>query len=712
LKAKTTALGIVIACVASIRTAAPSLGATGPVRIGSRLELFVDDFLIDKMEGAELALGKPTPREVAVVHDKPWEGNVCCYHTVFQDGDLYRMYYRGAHYDNKARKSTHRELVCCAVSKDGIHWTKPEFGIVEFDGSKKNNIVWDGIGGHNFAPFKDPNPKCKPDEKYKAIASGKGGLYAFKSPDAIHWSLMSEKPVITEGAFDSQNLAFWDSTRNRYVDFHRGFRAGHRDIMTCHSKDFLTWTKPVWLAYPGSPPEHLYTNQIKPYFRAPHIFMGFPKRFVPSRQPMSHRYPGVSDGVFMTSRDGLEFKRWGEAFVRPGPQKVRWVNRNNMTAWGILKTKSAHPGTPDELSIYSTEGYYRGDSCQIRRYTIRIDGFVSVRAPLSGGTFTTKPLVFDPPAPDAAKKPKRPGPIAVDSVKPMTGKRSLRFDKPAFIPLPGTKDLGKQATFAVQVRGVPAGHRRLFSAYDGGPSTGKEFYFDIDSDGNLGDSGMAIRFAYDGTMTHALAKAVGDWSTKTAAGKAHHIAATWDDGKVKLYFDGKEVASGGEAGLGALEFRLGDVRFGEDYPPTLLTNEPFLGGADDVLVLRRVLTSEEIKAVAERGADAALKLAREKGIRYTMETDEVTPTALGPAQLELIINYATSAAGGIRCEILDPSGKPVPGYGLGDCEDIYGDDIERPVSWGMRTEVKQFAGKPVRLRFHLKDADLYSIRFR
>jgi hypothetical protein len=364
------------------------------VDIGSRLELFVDDFLIEKMDGVSLCLHKPIPREVAIVHDAPWEGNISCYHTVFQDGDIFRMYYRGAHYDENTKKVTH-QVVCYAQSRDSIHWTKPELGLVEFNGSRVNSIVWDGHGSHNFAPFKDANPNCKPDEKYKALAGDrKKGLSAFKSPDGIHWSLMSEEPVITKGAFDSQNLAFFDTTRNRYVEFHRGFRDDIRDIMTCTSIDFLNWTDPVWLEYPGSIKEHLYTNQITPYCRAPHIFMGFPKRFVPSRQVGEHRYSGVSDGVFMTSRDGLKFKRWGEAIVRPGLQKERWINRNNMTAWGILKTKSTIPGTPDELSIYSTEGYYTGKACRLRRFTYRIDGFVSIQAPLTGGELVTKPLIF------------------------------------------------------------------------------------------------------------------------------------------------------------------------------------------------------------------------------------------------------------------------------------------------------------------------------
>ncbi len=368
--------------------------AAEPIDVGSRLELMVDDYLIENVTGAALTLNRPTPRGVAIVFDKPWEGNTSAYHTVFQDGELFRMYYRGSHYDPKTRKGR-GEVVCYAQSRDGIRWTKPELGLVEFDGSKKNNIVWSGMGSHDFAPMKDANPQCKPDERYKAMARGAGGLYAFKSADGVRWSPLSEKPVITKGAFDSQNLAFWDPVRRRYVDFHRGFRNGVRDIMTCTSHDFRNWTEPVWLEYPGAPTEHLYTNQVIPYYRAPHIFVGFPKRFVPTRRAVEHPHPGVSDGLFMTSRDGRRFRRWGEAFIRPGLQKERWICRNNMTAWGILVTKSAIPGTPDELSIYSAEGYYTGESCQLRRYTLRIDGFVAVRAPLSGGEMVTRPITFE-----------------------------------------------------------------------------------------------------------------------------------------------------------------------------------------------------------------------------------------------------------------------------------------------------------------------------
>lgn len=373
------------------------MGEHKAIDIGSRRELLLDEFLIEKMDNVALRLHQPLPREVAIVHDAPWEGNICFYHTVFRDGDLYRMYYRGGH-SLDGEKTTH-EVVCYAESSDGKRWEKPELGIVEFAGSKKNNIIWDGLGSHNFAPFKDANPDCAPDATYKALASkGMEALYAFKSSDAIHWSLMSDEPVITDGAFDSQNLAFWDTVRGCYVDFHRDGRdhgeGKVRDIKTATSDDFLAWSEPVWLEYEGAPIEHLYINQVAPYYRAPHLYMGFPKRFVPKRIEIDGANSGLSDSVFMSSRDARHFRRWGEAFIRPGLQPERWINRNNMIAWGLVETAADIVGTPDEISLYSMEGYYRGDSCQMRRFTLRVDGFVSAQAPRSGGELLTKVLVF------------------------------------------------------------------------------------------------------------------------------------------------------------------------------------------------------------------------------------------------------------------------------------------------------------------------------
>ncbi len=120
-----------------------------PVNIGSRLELMIDDHLIDTMSGGvRLQLHKPVRRNVALVTDEPWEGNACSYCSVFQDGDRYRMYFGSQNYVNTKGKlvNAHEPYTCYAESNDGIHWTKPKLGLIEFDGSKQNNMRRNSIG--------------------------------------------------------------------------------------------------------------------------------------------------------------------------------------------------------------------------------------------------------------------------------------------------------------------------------------------------------------------------------------------------------------------------------------------------------------------------------------------------------------------------------------------------------------------------------------
>ncbi len=78
----------------------------------------------------------------------------------------------------------------------------------------------------------------------------------------------------------------------------------------------------------------------------------------------------------------------------------------------------------------------------------------------------------------------------------------------------------------------------------------------------------------------------------------------------------------------------------------------------------------------------------------------------------LEINYSTSAAGHVRLEIQDAAGNAVDGYTLEECPEIVGDQIERVGSWKAGSDLRSLASRPVRLRFVLKDANLYSIRFR
>ena len=447
-----------------------------PRALGSRLELFVDDWLIDRMNELRLELHPPIPREVALVFDRPWEGPESYDPVVIKEGERYRMWYRAC------GEVWEDQCTAYAESDDGIHWSRPNLGIHAFEGSRDNNIVLEKGNAKALCVFRDRSPEAPSGELYKAIGigprvDGRSTLRGFTSPDGLHWNLLDRDPILVAPddpwpMFDSHNIAFWDPNLGQYAIYARGWLPpGVRTIRRSVSADFRQWSDLEFIDLGRTPAEHLYKNSCAPYFRAPHIYLMFPKRFVKDRKfHPDWKVNGISEAVFMSSRDGKHWdRRFMEAFLRPGPDPNNWTDRNIYIGPGIV------PTGPAELSLYYVE-HYRHPSARLRRATLRTDGFCSVRAPYAGGELVTHPLTF-----------------------------------------------------------------------------------------------------------------------------------------------------------------AGD---------------------------------------------------------------------------ELVVNYSTSAVGSLRVEIQDVSGRPLDGYGLSQCPEIYGDQIERAVAWQQGADVSALAGRPVRLRFVLRDADLYALQFR
>jgi len=369
--------------------AAAEPGVDGAIGIGSRLELFVDRLLIDRMEGVELRLHEPQKYPLAKA---PFRGY---YATVIKDGDLYRAYYRGNDPSYKAKPGqcgNAGETTCYAESRDGHEWTFPSLGLYEVNRTADNNVVLAKQPPfcHNFTPFLDTRPGVDASERFKALAGHPGydrknhadGLHSFASGDGIRWRKTSDQPVIPYDpswphAFDSQNVAFWSEAEQFYVCYFRTWTTQHgtlRTISRATSPDFVHWSDPAAME-PNLPGEHLYTNQTQPYFRAPHIYIALPTRFLPDRGDST-------DIVFMTSRAGTtRYDRlFTEAFIRPGLDPARWGNRSNYVALNVV------PTGPAEMSIYH--------SVSSHRYVLRTDGFVSVKAGSTQGELLTKPLTF------------------------------------------------------------------------------------------------------------------------------------------------------------------------------------------------------------------------------------------------------------------------------------------------------------------------------
>ena len=421
--------------------------ATDAVNIGDRRELFLDNILVDRLEGgAQRVFHKPVPREVVITFDKPWEGNACAFVTVFKDADRYRMYYRAMNEPGGAggEKRGHHSFDCYAESPDGIHWTRPSLGLVEFQGAKDNNIipkpaVPEGWLLSELNPFLDENPEAAADARYKAVAPRtdpfQGGdwvnadkeLTIWKSPDGIQWTMIQEEGILTHkgpsAAMDSQNVAFWDPNIKAYRIYHRWSGAvisdwtpSGRNIKVATSPNFTDWPAASHadtsnlLRYVNPPSAEFYTNGIRNYHRAPHIYIGLPMMYgdrpwSPAMEQLpdtelrrkniaSWKRPGpLSEVQLMWSRDGGTFELAPSTFMPPGPERPGTYTYSDMVAWHLVETASDLEGASPELTLYRQEFYEVGD-VQLRRYTLRLDGFASIHTPIAGGELITPPLIF------------------------------------------------------------------------------------------------------------------------------------------------------------------------------------------------------------------------------------------------------------------------------------------------------------------------------
>jgi hypothetical protein len=384
-----------------------ALVVTAQTDIGSRRELFIDRFLIERMQGAELRAQQPIDKGIAFQLDQPWEGAFSGYFTVIEEPGRFRLYYRcvpRAGGDGNAIEST-----CYAESTDGVRWTKPELGLHEVAGSRKNNVILarQPPYSHNFTPFLDTRPGVPAAERYKALAgTAKSGLAAFGSDDGIHWRKLREEPVLPASSttiYDSQNVSFWSATEDMYVCYFRVYKRidgrGFRSVARTTSKDFRSWTPPVEMTFGDTAPEHLYTNQTSPYFRAPHIYVGIAARFMPGRQVLTPEeaeaikvhpkyFQDCSDAVLLTTRGGAQYDRtFLESFLRPGIGPENWVSRSNYPALNIVRTGAT------EMSFLVNKDYGQ-PTAYLRRYSLRLDGLASLHAGYAGGEMLTRPIRF------------------------------------------------------------------------------------------------------------------------------------------------------------------------------------------------------------------------------------------------------------------------------------------------------------------------------
>lgn len=397
------------------------------LKIGTKREVFWDDYLADaEKTTAFRRVCHPEGKEICFTFDQEqWiKPTSCSYPCVLKDDKGYRLYYSPYTFGKKEPYIT----ICVIESEDGIHWKRPCLDIFPHPELSENNIVLEHIIDSAFV-FYDTNPDCPENEKYKAVGPAKGphngeedvfGLWCWTSSDGYHFTL--SHMLTNQGRFDSLNTMFWkDGKYYCYMrDFHNIIPDGEisdatRDVRVMTSEDMIHWTTPKMLEFNDDYDIPLYTNNVVPYDRADHVFVGFPVRYrehkemsdniqqMPSLpQKLKARdyceYPVdikrvalvTTDCIFMCSRDGEHWFRYNEAFMTGGLENSEnWVYGDCYLAYHWLDVGD------DKLYMYNIDRHFVFDEAKhLCRYEIRKDGFACYMAGGDEAVLVTKPLEF------------------------------------------------------------------------------------------------------------------------------------------------------------------------------------------------------------------------------------------------------------------------------------------------------------------------------
>jgi hypothetical protein len=329
----------------------------GLTDIGSRKQLFVDDYLIEStnntqrfMHHAEKVESNPVLRP-----DKPWEVNstpegpdVRVEAVIYEEEEqLFRMWY------------TAGRLICLATSKDGVHWDKPVLGLVEYEGSKENNILPPEQFKLYF--FKDLH-ETDPAKRYKGLVrygsmSTTMQFDLFYSPDGFQWTPYPGNPVIDTspriGRWGATFFMGWDPIRKVYAVYnenslHRWSPAGKRLVGRAESPDMIHWSEPETIIIPDDqdPPDMDF--YCMPTIAYEDLYVGLLWTFRTIRTTI------VPQIVF--SRDGIHYNRdFRDPFIRRG-------------AKGMFDAAVIYPTIPivhgDRILFYYTGGNYRDGTTQ------------------------------------------------------------------------------------------------------------------------------------------------------------------------------------------------------------------------------------------------------------------------------------------------------------------------------------------------------------
>ena len=294
-----------------------------------RTYLFLDDEHISRT--ARLTRAYETMRKFGSVvqADKPWEYNcVAVYGSVLPkpDGSGYQMWYQNF---SRHERGPGRAVFCYAESEDGVRWEKPELGLFERGGTRRNNVVlvhWGSTWLSTLNVIHDAAEE-REDRRYKMLFSaaddGEGpGLFVAFSPDGIRWTV--ERTPVRTDASDRTTLMHDPGAKSPFVAFTRRHgmmqEARSRAIYRCESRDFVTWTEPELMLAPDLCDSWDVQFYGMPAFRYRDLYLGGLKRLWST--------PDRIDAELVTSRDGRSWRRTRHTVLPNGPEgswDSRWI---------------------------------------------------------------------------------------------------------------------------------------------------------------------------------------------------------------------------------------------------------------------------------------------------------------------------------------------------------------------------------------------------
>lgn len=381
-----------------------------PTRGGAPRELFLDPSFIEKSKNVVLRLNPPIKSEIVIRPDKPWEKLMISFFlSVRDEAGTLRMWYI-------CRDAKNQPNVAYAESKDGVHWQKPNLGIVEYEGSKDNNLV--GMTNLEGVVIVDPMMKSA-DEKYLYVTHVFGeGVVRFHSPDGLRWN--RDATPILKFVVDTQTATFWDHNLREYVLYTRGWIKGEgknkfRKVVRLTTKDlrmpfaagpsdasdyFWGKDKPPALGneFPSvlqaderDPPEvDVYNLPAEPYPLDARWYVGFPSFFQRERTWKN----GPLEVQFVGSRDGIVWHRYDRsAYVEPGFEGSDTAKMAFMGQGLVVRGDELWQfGTGFRSEHGDREARKKQTDGVILRHVQRIDGFVSADFAAAGGSCTTAPV--------------------------------------------------------------------------------------------------------------------------------------------------------------------------------------------------------------------------------------------------------------------------------------------------------------------------------